>query len=189
MGVGLKSLSDHPELEYLGVMRLKSGQLQHLRELSHLKSLAILTPQSSDIGIESLSELNQIDSLLFDNCQFTGPILAKCPTLPSVTTLTLQESRLTSDELAYLQCFPHLKSLDLLKSVDNIQDEHLQILSQLENIEFLALRSPFGTISDVGLAHLARMKSLKTIVLLRMFCSVELCERVRMAVPHCKLIY
>ena len=167
LGAGLEVLKRIPSFNHLAVTAAANQHLKELRRLPDLEQLSLWSPQSGDIGLESLSSLTKLRSLLIDGSRNTDQILKSLPDIPTMEEVVFQNcSGFTDDDLNHLQRFPNLKYLDLVKC-GPINDEGLRQLGQLKNVETLAIRKSSGHITDQGLEALKDLSKLKKLYVIR----------------------
>ncbi len=190
MGPGLEVFRELPSFKNLHITRATTAQLHELKRLPLLKSVSLWNPQSGDIGMEALADLPQLKDLIVGDCGPIAVLLKSMPVLPHVESCVVQNCPgFCSDDLRSLKRLPALKYLDLCCKTGTIDDTAMEQLSQMENLETLALRIPWNDVTDAGLAKLTTMKSLKKVIVLRHQSTPEQISRLQKAVPNCILSY
>ncbi len=166
VGTGIGDLWGFEKLSRLQIVEASNGHLIELKRLPQLEDLSVWNPQPGDIGLDALTSLPKLKSLFFGNCPHANELLKSLPNLPLMETLVIQDCHgFTDDDLELLHRLPNLKYLDIVKS-SPVSDAGLIHLSQLENLETLAVRKSSGEISDRGLRALQQLKKLKELFLI-----------------------
>jgi hypothetical protein len=190
MGPGLEVFRELPSFKNLDITRATTAQLHELKRLPLLNSVSLWNPQEVDIGMEALADLPQLHDLFIGDCGHIAVFMKSMPVLPHLESCVVQNCPgLCSDDLRCLKRLPAIKYLDLVCKTGAIDDTAMEHLSQLENLETLALRIPWKDVTDAGLEKLTTMKSLKKVIVLRHQCTPEQISRLQQAVPNCLLIY
>ncbi len=188
LGVGLRELRGCLTLKEINIRSVSDRHLVELRRLPQVESLILWEPQPGDIGLESLTVLSKLNSLFIANSKYTDEVLGALPELPSVESFTVQDCvGFVDDDWRHLHRLPRLKYLDIVCRKALLGDVALEHLSQLHRLETLALRTPWKDVTDEGLAKLAAMKSLKTIMVLGFQCSPGQLQRLQKALPNCTI--
>ena len=188
LGVGLDHVRGCTAFNNISIKSASDRHLVELRRLPQLESLSLSEPQSGDIGLESLAALSKLGSLIICDGKYTNEVLEALPVLPSLESLVIQDcTGFIDDDLRHLLRLPNLKYIDILNKRSTLGDIALEYLSKLDRLETLALRTPWKDVTDEGLAKLAAMKSLKTIIVLRFQCSLDQIQRLQKALPNCTI--
>lgn len=160
----------------------------HLSQLVGLQGLEMLVSYSSavgDQGLESISKLDSLVSLIASQGSFTVNGLKCLQDLKKLQRLDLTRAQLTNDALSALRGASSLKVISLA-AVEQVTGDGLLHLAQLPNLEKLTLdsltlsdnsfsyfqpdslrylRLNFSTITDAGLVHVGKLKSLESLSL------------------------
>jgi internalin A len=137
---------------------------KHLAGATSLRAIHVRKgAQLTDVGIESLHELKDLEEVHVDNSNLTDASLRTLSTMPKVESLALQGNNFTDDGLAYLSEMKQLKSLSVGMSKSQITDAGAAHLANLVNLEALDLQK--ARISDEGVKHLIGLTKLKSISL------------------------
>jgi beta-lactamase regulating signal transducer with metallopeptidase domain/uncharacterized protein YjbI with pentapeptide repeats/Leucine-rich repeat (LRR) protein len=166
-GVGdaaLKVLAGFPKLE---TIRLRDTKVTGagLATLAPLKSLANLNLSGTKTGDEGLANLKQLPSLVVlqlgvynEGAGITDEGLKTLGELVNLTYLTLSGNKISDAALVHLKNLSRLKDLSLDHT--GITEDGLANLEPLQALENLRLYTDHK-ITDVGAAHLAKLKSLR----------------------------
>jgi beta-lactamase regulating signal transducer with metallopeptidase domain len=179
-----------PRLKYFGLAGMKFGNvgIEYVSQVTTLRILRLLRVQISNDGLESISHLPNLERLgLYGNEKITDSALGYLKRLPHLRVLDIGGisgvSRLTDagmghvaacKTLEYLRLpssigaegMQHVAALDKLKylwtstsSNSAMNDDGLALIATLPNLEDLHVGG--GTISDAGVAHLAKSPKLR----------------------------
>jgi Leucine rich repeat len=159
--VNLKNMKSLESADLTGIL-LKDDDLADISQLMSLKVLWLQGDQLTDNGLVYLGSLRNLEWLELRNSTqmaITSKGLSHLATLRLLEHLDLQRTRIES--LASIQSLLALSYLDISKS--QINDHGLSELSSgLENLKSLFLDEN-QEITDAGLAHLGKLKGLKTL--------------------------
>jgi hypothetical protein len=180
-----------PALTYLGLHDRQLGtgldalrDMIELQRLPNLETLDLWSPEDGDIGLDTLSSLPKLKTLLIDHCGHTDQILKSLDELPGIEQLIFQNCTGFADEdLVHLQRLTNLKYLDLVRC-GPINDEGLQQLSQLKNLETLCIRKSSGRFTDEGLDALKDLPNLKEIIVIRGDFTAEQLKKMEELLPN-----
>jgi hypothetical protein len=133
-----------------------------LGKLQSLNDLTLSVPKVTDAGLHhlaNLKSLREVEIKLIDPSRIQGPGLAVLAEIPSLQRLWLHtfSKALLDGHLKYIKNLSSLKKLDIRRAtISGIGFRHLSSLSKLEEIDL------FNTpVTDDGLAHLAALPSVK----------------------------
>ncbi|NLE57068.1 MAG: hypothetical protein GX616_01815 [Planctomycetes bacterium] len=189
---GLAHLAKLPHLQSLSLQgeRITDACMAQVARISSLRFLDISDQRITDAGLAHLAKAPALEGLNLNNTLVTDDGLAHLKSLRTLKVLNLVTGRpivirpdnrpritrralvhlsqiksleyfdLDTDEkdLDYLCKLPNLKSLRAGKS-----DAALERISNLTSLEELYTRGP--DITDAGVAHLAKLKNLRTLVI------------------------
>ncbi len=157
--------------------------LEHLKGLSNLGSLALTKTRVTDAGVFHFEDLSRLEILELHGTRITDAGLAHLAGLTRLNMLLLSETGITDEGLVHLQTLGKLNTLDLGGTA--VTDAGLEILSGLTSLRDLRLGRTM--VSDAGLEHLLQFKSLKTLVLDWTRISPGGLNRLRAALPDCRI--
>jgi thiol-disulfide isomerase/thioredoxin/Leucine-rich repeat (LRR) protein len=133
--------------------------LGYLKGLPNLKSL-VLPPGTTNKGLANLKGLDSIEKLHISDTQITDEGLLYLKDIKSLKSLAVSSNLMTGKGLIHLKEMPSLESLEV--SLSMINDASL---ANLEDLPVTNLYLSRSTISDTGLAHIAKLKSLEKLFL------------------------
>jgi Leucine-rich repeat (LRR) protein len=161
---GLTYIRNLKCLEYLSLPdRATDRALAYVAELPSLKGLYIGTIGGSlvtNAGLRNLAELTSLEELYLRGERMGDAGLAYLQDLPRLEYLALYGSHFTDDGCVHLKDIPSLRILSFHESLCRITDASLVHISDMPKLENLFLH-PMRNITDDGLAHLSKMRSLK----------------------------
>lgn len=118
-------------------------RLEHLKELTKLRSLSLNGTQVTDVGLEHLKDLNRLGILRLDQTNVKGPGLVNFKELADLRELSLSAADINDAGLQYVNNLTQLKSLVLL-GLPDVTDaglEHLKGLSNPGTLELTGYRA------------------------------------------------
>ncbi|MFT3880559.1 MAG: hypothetical protein QM703_12960 [Gemmatales bacterium] len=127
--------------------KMTVGCFQIIGRLKHLKQLHIFKSNITDEELKELSGLENLEEIILDATQITGPGAAALSNMKKLTKVRLNGPTVTNAALKHLQPIPNLYSLDL--SDTKVTDAGLNDLKGMKKMGRLSLQ---GTaITDSGL--------------------------------------
>jgi Leucine-rich repeat (LRR) protein len=160
---GFKYIGSLSSLEYLDLpYRVTDGGMAYLGELSSLKGLYLgeLGSQVTDAGLRHLAKLTALEELALWGEHMGDAGLVHLRGLPRLEYLCLYSTHFTDNGLVHLQNLPALRILSVYEGRASITNAGLVHIAQMPKLEILCLGGIRG-ITDDGLAHLTKMRSLK----------------------------
>jgi len=161
---GLSYLGNFKSLEYLEPPDIVTDEgLTHVAELPSLKGLYIGALGGSvitDAGLRHLSKLTSLEELYLRGERMSDAGLAHLRTLPQLEYLCLYGSHFTDKGMVHVKAMPSLRILSFHEGLCRITDACLVHISEMPKLEILCLHA-MRYITDDGLAHLPKMRSLK----------------------------
>ncbi len=152
-----------PELRSLNAFEITPDTIDSLKRFPQLARLVCRANNADDAALARLKELSTLKKLDLSNLGDSGKVSQKgyesLTALP-LTTLYLR-SRVTAEALRRLAGMRELTELGVVEG--NASDELLPEIARFSRLEFLDLSSN-PKVTDIGLAHLASMKSLRTLL-------------------------
>ena len=160
---GLAALEKLTQLESVGMEGsdlISDCGLEHLKELSALRTVTFGCDGFTDAGLEHLSGLKHLKRLFIaEGTRISGSGLVRLNSLPRLERLDLHGA--TTDEgLKPLEKCVNLRSLYL--DSERVTDDGL---AHLRNLGALTELSYYGSMTDAGLAHLRDLHSLQRLSL------------------------
>lgn len=168
----LASAEELPSIETLEVHydHFNSQIIRHLNRMRALKTLVLRAPLS-DADFFQLDELSQLRTLYLDRPNITDQGVLHLKAFPQLRVVSLVEAGVTSAALAHLIDLPRLTELHVVRC-KNVNDEGMAYVGRLQGLQMLRLDdsaftlTPIGMdITDMGLAKLTNLKSLKRLEL------------------------
>jgi hypothetical protein len=162
---GLKQLAKLKKLKYLYLedTKVSDAGIKHLVDLNELAVLYLSGTKITDAALTKIWKYEKLNSLRLAKTLITDVGLESVGKVSGLQELDLAETEITDSGLKNLEKLTHLSML----TCDNTQITDrglLKIAAKFKELEFLDLD---GTrVSDVGLAFLSEMKSLKSVSLL-----------------------
>ncbi|MCA9802793.1 MAG: protein kinase [Cyanobacteria bacterium HKST-UBA02] len=165
--------------------QLNDDFLVYLKDLPHLRFLALTECSISDQGLQELAAIKTLDTLKIDEIKgLTGDGLRFLIPLTSLHRLCLQEVRLSKQAFQHLAGMNQLRVLDLEET--GTTDEDLKTIATLPLTRLDLSKTP---VTATGLAYLDVMKDLQV---LRIYDCKKLApqavEHFKSTHPHCKII-
>lgn len=160
----LKSLTG---LHFNGKHRLRDSDLALLARLERLEELSLCRGGLSSAGLGRLAQLTNLSRLRFWGDSITDDIVAQLKGVSSLKNLNLAHSQITDAGLSHVSAMTGLEILALYGC--NITDKGLAHLGSMPSLKMLNLSGcPPGSIdinnpriSDAGMAHLKRARTLE----------------------------
>ena len=162
-GEGLEHLQNLSSLEVLSLSgtRVDSEGLQHIAQLVNLRELDISQTRVTDEGLQYLANLTNLEKLCFSNTSITAHgflPLQKGGKLANLKHIEAKNSRF-GNGMGQLKGMPALQYLDVGQA--GVTDGSLAMLERSSNLRVLNLG--FNQLSDQGLVHLKRCRSLEEV--------------------------
>lgn len=159
---GLRGLAALPSLRVLDLSGTSIGDdgARHLGALPSLRVLDLSGTGIGDDGIRHLAALASLRELRLGGTRVSGPGLAWLPAMTRLETLRLEDDDITDRSLRWLLRLPKLRYLNL--SGTRISDDGLEALRGCDALQSIEL-SECAAVSDAGLLHLSRMKSIESV--------------------------
>jgi len=119
-----------PDKPVIGVdlygTKVTDNELEQLKELTQLQTLALLGNQVTDAGVQHLIGLTQLQTLNLARTQVTDAGLAQLKGLTKLRMLYLSNTQVTDSGLEHLKGFTQLRTLTLLQT--EVTDEGVKKL-------------------------------------------------------------
>jgi len=167
---GLENIRHLTDLEYIDIPpRLTDGGLALIAELPLLKGLYFLGRLTSGItnaSLRHLGKLTSLEELYICGDRIGDAGLVHLRGLPRLQYLLLCGSNFTDGGLIHVKEIPSLRILSLPEGLCRMTDAGLISISNMPRLENLYLDVK-GPITNDGLAHLSKMRSLKKLHLSR----------------------
>lgn len=141
---------------------LSDQEIASIEKLENLKTLLINCQALTSTGIESLANLNRLESLelAYWSCADDNKGLESISELKNLKTLIFRDCRITDEQLTFLGKLDNLKVLSLEHA--DITDEGLSLLVQLcPGLQVLDLSH--CNITDKGFISIEKMENLQSI--------------------------
>lgn len=160
---GLKYITKLYSLEYLGVpYRVTDTGMAHIAALTSLKG--IYFPRESrgvtNAGLRHLAKLTFLEEVYLAGERLGDAGLAHLRDLPRLKYLAMYGSGFTDKGMVHVKDMTSLRILSFNESLSRITDAGLAHISDIPNLELLCLHG-MKDITDDGLAHLTKMRSLR----------------------------
>lgn len=168
-GVGdeaLRILSQLPDLERITLRSTKITDtgVGYLDRLQSLKCLQIEGTAVTNVGLSKLSGLSRLEVLSLgaydEGADITDDGLIHIGALTNLKHLSLSGTKITDQGLVHLKSLKHLEDLNL--EATQVTEGGLALLEPLDALQELRLYTR-SSVTDVGAAHLAKLKSLRII--------------------------
>ena len=144
-----------------GHPRFSDAAMKHLKPLKKLRELQLANSNITDVGLEQIKELTNLEAL------------------------NLYGTKVTDSGLRHLQGMEKLESLVLAH--DNFSDAGLRYLRHLRGLRVLNLNG--ARITDAGLVHLYELENLQVVLLGDTQVTTEGVRQFRAAFPKCDIYH
>lgn len=169
------------------MIQLAQAQDRELRRLADQLTIRhlVVSGMFSDEGLESISQLVNLETLEIRGGKFTGAGLEQLLRLPKLRSLTIQQATLTRDAISGIG---HLTTLEALALPDDqIGAKQLRHLTGLHKLSALDLSvNPVG---DNDLIALQELTSLSHLDLERTMVTAKGIKQLREALPQAQIDY
>lgn len=170
-GITDKSMSMLAQMKSLENLDISSrgvtdAGIEKLAQCPRLKSLSLQNAPITDAAFAHLTKLKTLTSLSFSKTNVTGKGLATLKELPHLTELTCRDEKLGEDATYHLAQIKSLETLRLQYVGFNLDDQDLENLSNLTSLKNLGITiqpPQVSSITDAGMAHLGKLKSLENL--------------------------
>ena len=159
--------------------------LEYLAAFPKLRSLLLDETTITDDGLKRLRGLHNLEHLSLLRTQVTDDGLKNLADMTCLRWLMLS-SNFSDSGLAHLAGLTNLEGLHI--SSPNITDAGLKHLRGLTNLREVSLFN-IPHVTDAGLQHLMRLTSLESLDLYDTQVTPEGVERLKRALPECKIDY
>ncbi len=167
----------------LTATRVTDTGLAHISDLTSLGDIDLTKTRVTDDGLVHLKKLKKLEYLSLIGTNVTDEGLAHVQGLTNLVMLLLEDTNVTSEGLVHLKGLTNLKTLHL--SGTKITDEGLEHVKKLTGLRDLRLSGT--SITDAGLDHLRGLTDLRTLELYNTAVTDKAVNKVRVAVPGCKI--
>ena len=160
---GFEYIGNLMSLEYLHMpMQVTDKGMAYVAQLCSLKGLYFgqMGSQVSDAGLRHLAKLSSLQELALWGERIGDTGLAHLRGLPRLEYLFLYGTHFTDKGCVHLKEIPSLKILSFYEGRCQITGAGLVDVSKIATLESLSLNVT-GPITDDGIAHLSKMRSLK----------------------------
>jgi len=173
----------YPELAELtlGGTKVTDASLVYLVQLTKLKKIRLSQTAITDDGMNALAKCKTLEDIDVSQTKISSPGVRELAVLPRLKSLNLYLTFVTNSGL---DAFPTtIERLNLDKCP--ITDEGLTKLASLSKLAWMHLG---GTaITDAGLAELAKLQSLKEVIVTKTETTLEGVEKLRQDRPDMKV--
>ncbi len=156
---GMDHLSALEQLRRLHLMSrtISVDGLRKLEECPALEDLEVPAQLATDDGLQVIARMPHLKRLEFRSAiHFDGDGLRHLAGHPSLQSLSLYETGVTAENLAFLLDIPHLTSLETPQTA--MTDEGMEVLGKLTQLTGLSISNT--RVTDAALIHLRNLKSL-----------------------------
>jgi hypothetical protein len=186
----LKVVGGLGELEYFRIWRGQFGDagLEHLTRLPCLRTLVLEDTRLSDNALRRLDSLTHLETLEFAGCLMTNHDMSILPVLHNVKSLTIYENKealLTEQGFVHFSRLPKLEDLSLTGC--NVTDDGLNHLKCLNSLKDIYISGARVKITSAGFQHLRSMKFLKTLTIKECQVRVEDVRQLESAIPRVRV--
>lgn len=173
-------------LDLTGV-QLTESQLAQIATLSSLRRLTVPNTKLTDVGLQKLGTLTNLTSLGMWQTRITDEGLQHVNKLTNLTYLSVDGNgrRITNEGLAHLSDLRKLSWLCL--SYTGVTDNGMHHLTKLPSLQRLDIHHT--EISDQGLKDIMQIKTLKTLDVRGTAITKSGIQKLKRALPKCKIIY
>jgi len=160
--------------------------LAQLKLLGSLRELTLFKVRLTDNGLAHLAELKNLESLSVLSFDVSENALKNLNKLTDLTRLSIAGSLPTDRVLESIRPLEKLERLSLgdLNHESHITSSGLKSLRDLTKLRILSVSGNFG-VSDDGLIHLYRLKTLKFLSMYSTSVSERGVKRLKLALPNC----
>jgi hypothetical protein len=195
---GFDALASLEKLEelHIGGDKMTGRALPLLRLLPSLKRLDVDGSQRtdsgrwglmlSDVNIESLSALTQLESLKMGGALVTDAGMKALEPLVNLQSLDLSKMDITAQGIEPLTKLPKLRRISLWHSA-RIDDKAAQYLLRMKSLEILDVSDT--SVTDKLLDQLEGMKQLKALFIAGAKVTPERVEKFRKSRPDCRVVW
>jgi internalin A len=187
-GKDLELVSGYRTLRVLYVVGrpLVDKDLLSLPKLKALNKIVLEDcPGISDEGMESISELAKLQTLLLDKTSVGDAGLRHLAKLGNLQELSLRETKVTDDGLREIARLKDLRTLDLSGTM--MSGAGLQELTALGSLEVLYLNNT--QVDENAVKHLTKLRQLRRLFLDNTRLSEDAVRAIRRAIPQCRVYY
>lgn len=168
-GVTDKSMSVLAQMKSLENLEISSrtvtdAGIEKLAQCPHIKTLALQNTPITEGALSNLSKIKSLTSLSFWNTNINGKGLSVLKELPKLTDLSFMSENFAEDSTYELGQIKSIEILRLQYPAFDLKDEHLEHLSNLTSLRNLSVTVASqhrSLITDAGIAHFAKLKSLE----------------------------
>lgn len=168
LGPGLKHLGELKELSNVGIWRICSADIGHLRSLSNLRAVRIVHP-TCEVDLGQLAQIPHLTGLEFLGQSITRRQLEQISRLDGLVNVHLWTTRIEGDAVEGLSQWGRLSKLQQL-FLYQVTDEMAVDLARIQSLEAMQIDDPKLTLR--GVESLAKLKRLRYLILQR--CSQEI---------------
>ena len=187
--VSFGALASLKSLEQLGISscaRLTDeGLAELLKNLDSLGTLYLNDLSVGDNGLRHVGVLKKLRYLTLSRTDVTDVSLEFIANASSLEELSVSRTSITGSGFAHLATLKRLVRLELVGC--HVETSHLRKLPKLSGLRFLNLDD--CDIDDEVVEHLSRMKQLSTLRIIDTDISKEGVDRLRAALPECKIVW
>lgn len=184
LGPGLRHLAGLSKLSSISVSDLCAGDLSHLRQLPHLHRVELIRMRCGDADLSPLAEIPNLAVLSLRGPVVTPKHIEQISRVKGLTMLMMSVDRndaLTADDLSRLSECP-LAYCEFQHATD-------EIVAGLAKCESLVwLRLPDATLTDSGIAALAKHPNLEELSLIDCRQPLDI-ESLQQKMPSCLITY
>jgi hypothetical protein len=182
---GLEHVGSFRHLRELRInkSRLTANGLQKLRVLRGLEVLSLDRASTTDTGLEFLDSLPRLSSLHLEWFHPTDGGWQQIRRCAKLRCLSMSCQYIQPD-MARLKELSQVEELELIYCFD-LRDDDLRHLAGLTQLR--SLRLDGAQVTDSGMKHLEGLTRLEDLALNATFVTDDGAERLRQALPHCKV--
>lgn len=184
-------LTRWPNLVTVGIRAttITDRSLPVLLSLPKLTNLTVNRSQISNSGFRKLAQHPSINQLGIEASEIDDRALDVLPNATQLSRLSLLgNTRITDEGLRYLKFLPRLEHLDVSYGlITDMGLDHIAEVSTLKSLLFLN-HDRTDRITDEGLKHLERSRSLRTLRMTRTSITPEGIASFKRALPMCEFI-
>ena len=163
---------------------VRDADLDVVAELPRLRILSLASDRLSNAALSYLAKSQSVEELDLNSTNVTDEGLKRLARLPRLRELNLEDTGVTGNGLRYLHA---IGSLEVL-TVSNVDEDCFEAIGGLTSLRTLGINCEFGPaeLPDTCVEHLRKLPKLNYLVL-RGRVKPELRERLRRALPNCKI--